>query len=406
MTTRFDALRIYYAYRATAPFFFSLWLTVSMLYHATQITSDPLQLVFIGVVLESATLFFEIPTGLIADVYSRKLSIVIGQVLWGIGFLIEGLLPVYSAILLSQLIWGLGFTFVSGSTEAWLVDEIGQENATIALVKGTQIGQASSLIGVIVGPLIGMIALALPIILAGVGMLIIGILLFIFMPETGFSPIHQKENRSPFAVFDTFRAGLSEVRGHIILRSVIFIGIIIGLSVGGFDRLYTPHLVQNFTMPLFEPVIWFGIMNAGVMIFTIIILEIIRRRISGKIQTPVTVILAWLAAGTVIGNLVFVWSEQFLLALIAFWFSQTMRTATKPLFMAWINQHATSQVRATVISMYWQSNAFGNIIGAPIIGWIGSLSYLRLALTLTSLALSPVILIYRRHRPHTHEIIS
>lgn len=400
------ALRVYYIYRLTLPFFYALWLTVSMLYHFKMVTSDPLQLVMIGVVLESATLFFEIPTGVIADYYSRKLSIVMGLLLWGMGFLIEGLFPVYGMILVSQFVWGMGFTCVSGAIEAWLVDEIGQEAATSALVRGTQIGLGSSLAGTITAALIGTIAINLPIVIGGAGILSVALFLAVRMPETGFSPEPRADSAGVLAVFDTFREGLREVRGHAVLRSVILIGVVTGLSAGGFDHLYTPHIVQNFTMPFFEDVVWFGIINAGVMLFTIVALEIVHRYIKHMERPSFANSLAILAIGTVLGNLVFVWSGVFWVALVAYWFSQTLRTVTKPLFMAWINGHTTSKVRATVISMYWQSSALGGIAGAPFIGLIGSFAGLRMALMITSLALSPVIGLYRQHRDQPQQFTS
>jgi DHA3 family tetracycline resistance protein-like MFS transporter len=52
-------------------------------------------LVLVGTVLEPSVFIFEIPTGIVADVYSRRLSIIIGQVLIGLGFMVEGLFPVF-----------------------------------------------------------------------------------------------------------------------------------------------------------------------------------------------------------------------------------------------------------------------------------------------------------------------
>ncbi len=402
MTDRQRALRAYYLFRWIAPFVFSMWLTVAMLYFVTRITSDPLQLAILGVVLETATVLFEIPTGVVADVYSRKWSIVIGYIIWGIGFLIQGLIPTYGVVLVSQLIWGLGFTFVSGAPEAWLVDELGEEDATLLFIRGSQIGSLSSIAGIIAATLIGTIDVALPIVVGGVGTIMLAIILAVMMPENGFQPI-QRNSASRWSVFETFFDGVREVRGQSVLRSVILIGVVIGISAGGFDALYTPHIVQDFTIPLFEPVIWFGIISGGVKILSIPALELAKRYMTRNPQLSTASILAWFALGTILGNLVFVWTGNFYLSLVAVWVSQTLRNATKPLFMAWINQHTTSGVRATVISMYWQSNGFGNIIGTPIIGAIGSLATLRLALTVSALALLPVIPIYRRHRGDSHQ---
>ncbi len=397
MDDRQRVIRVYYLFRMIAPFVFAMWLTVVSLYFATRISSDPFQLAMLGVVLEMSTLFFEIPTGIMADMYSRKWSIVIGYIIWGLGFLLQGLVQTYSLILLSQAIWGLGFTFVSGAPEAWLVDELGEEDAVPLFIRGAQIGQVASIMGIISATLIGTIDIALPIVIGGIGTLILAAILAIIMPEKGFSPI-QRETASRWNIFATFFDSLREVRTRPVLRSVIWIGIIIGSSAGGFDALFAPHIVQNFDFPLFEPVIWFGVLSGGVMVLTIPSLEIAKRFLRRNPQFPVSSILAGFAMGTVLGNLIFAWTGNFYVMLLAFWLSQTLRNATKPLFMAWINRHTSSGVRATVISMYWQSNAFGNIIGTPILGTIGSLATLRMALTVAACALLPVVPIYRKHR--------
>ncbi|MEM9955335.1 MAG: MFS transporter [Chloroflexota bacterium] len=400
MKTQNQALRAYYLFRVIAPFVFAMWLAVAGLYFATQVTSDPFQLAMIGVVLESATLFFEIPTGVIADTYSRKWSIVVGYVIWGIGFLIQGIFQSFYWVLVSQLIWGIGFTFVSGAPEAWLVDELGEEQALKLFVRGSQIGQVSSIVGIITATLIGTIDVALPIIVGGIGTLILAVILAIVMPENGFKPI-QREASSRWGAFETFFDGVREVRQQPVLKSVIWIGIIIGVSAGGFDALYPRHIVENFEIPLIEPVVWFGVMSAGVMLLTIPALEIAKRHLEKRPDVPVAWILSIFAIGTVVGNLIFVWTGYFYGMILAFWLSQTLRNATKPLFMAWVNRHTTSGVRATVISMYWQSIALGNVLGTPIIGLIGSLSSIKTALSLSAVALLPVVPIYRRHGADT-----
>ncbi len=397
MDARQQAYRAYYLFRMIAPFVFAMWLTVAGLYFATRIASDPFQLALLGIALESATLLFEIPTGVIADVYSRKWSIVVGYIIWGIGFIIQGVFQSFYIVLLSQLIWGIGFTFVSGAPEAWLVDELGEEEALPLFVRGAQIGQVFSILGIISATVIGTIDTALPIIVGGFGTLILAVILAIMMPENGFQPI-KREQSSRHNMFDTFFEGVREVRRVPVLRSVIWIGIIIGISAGGFDALYPRHIVENYQIPLVKPVIWFGILAGGVMLLTIPSLEIAKRYLAKNPTVPVSSLLSIFALGTVIGNLIFARTGNFYGMIVAFWLSQTLRNATKPLFMAWINRHTSSGVRATVISMYWQSNAFGQILGTPILGVIGSLSSIRTALTLSAIALLPVVPIYRQHK--------
>jgi len=65
-------------------------------------------MVLVGTTLEITILLFEIPTGIIADLYSRRLSVVIGYGLIGFGILLSGAVPVFAVILAGQVIWGLG----------------------------------------------------------------------------------------------------------------------------------------------------------------------------------------------------------------------------------------------------------------------------------------------------------
>lgn len=84
-------------------------------YLATYVTDDPFRLVLIWTVLSTTTLVFEIPAGIIADVYSRRLSVIIGFAMLGIGTIIEGVFQILELVLLSQVIWDVGYAFTSGA---------------------------------------------------------------------------------------------------------------------------------------------------------------------------------------------------------------------------------------------------------------------------------------------------
>jgi MFS family permease len=92
----------------------------------------------------------------------------------------------------------------------------------------------------------------------------------------------------------------------------------------------------------------------------------------------INVLLA-LYSGMIVGGLVFALSSTFILAAAGFCLSQTLRNIGRPLIILWVNQNAEKQIRATLISAYWQANALGQIVGSPLLGWLGTTS-LRLAL--------------------------
>ncbi len=377
-----------------------MWLTIANLYFVSVITADPFRLTLLLVVLECSTVVFELPTGLIADSFSRKWSMVIGYVIWGGGFLLQALLPIYEATLLSQAIWGLGFTFVSGAPEAWLVDEVGQEEASALFLRGAQLGQASTLLGIAMATVLASLHLALPIAIGGISTIMLALLLALVMPETGFQRA-ANQGVSFARLRRTVSVARSMLRGGSFLRLVILIGLVIGSSAGAFDAMYAAHIIGNYSLPFFESEVWFGILLASVTLLTMPAIELARRWLQIGREKGVTLLLSVFAGGTILGNLVFVWSPGFPVAALAFCMSQVLRTASKPIFMIWINRHLPSETRATGISLYWQFNAIGQIVCAPLLGIVGTLSSLRLALSCASLALLPVIPLYRRHRPQT-----
>jgi MFS transporter, DHA3 family, tetracycline resistance protein len=97
----------YYLMRGGVSLFYNMWLTVTLLYHATLVTTDPFLLLMLGVALEATTFLFEIPTGVFADSYSRKWSVIIGCLLSGVAYILEGLFPIYLTVLMAQVVfWG------------------------------------------------------------------------------------------------------------------------------------------------------------------------------------------------------------------------------------------------------------------------------------------------------------
>jgi MFS transporter, DHA3 family, tetracycline resistance protein len=398
MFSRFKTKRTAYAVYLFSEFTVAwlLWMifTVDAVYQVSTVGLNALQLVLVGTTLEVSAFLFEVPTGVIADVYSRRLSIIIGLFVLGLGFAIEGSFPFFVPILLAQVICGLGYTFTSGATEAWIADEIGEERAGKAFLRASQVGTIGSLIGIGVGTLIGTLGVRIPIVLGGVLLLGVGLVLIVIMPETGFKPA-PRENRNTFqSMAHTFKGGLRLVRGKPALINILTIGLILGLYSEGFDRLWTPHLLNDITLPAIgslQPVVWFGLIRAVSMVLGIGVTEIAQRRIDTNKHGPVARGMLILITGMVAGLLVFALTGNFVIALIAFWGFSALRRTTGPLYTAWVNQHTESSVRATVISMSSQIDALGQILGGPIVGAIGLALGIPVALTICAVILATAL---------------
>src|SRR5512143_1067959 len=186
---KLNARFVYLFIEFSASGFFSMMFVVTSLYEATVAGLTPVQLILVGTTLEIAAFVFEVPTGVVADTYSRRLSIIIGYLLMGAGLLVEGLFPAFLPILLAQVIWGLGYTFTSGATQAWITDEIGEEPANRLFLRAARLGLFASLLGMAAAALVGVRNVALPIQVGAILVALIGVVLIFIMPETRFRPM-------------------------------------------------------------------------------------------------------------------------------------------------------------------------------------------------------------------------
>src|SRR5438876_7519794 len=128
---------------------------------------SPLQLVLVGTFMELTIFVCEVPTGIVADIVSRKLSIVIGYLVMGGAIVFSGAVAQPWAVMVAWSVWGFGYTFTSGATDAWLADEAGVDNVRPAYLRGAQVARVAALAGNGGGVALGRGSLRLPILLAG-----------------------------------------------------------------------------------------------------------------------------------------------------------------------------------------------------------------------------------------------
>jgi len=69
-------------------------------------------------------LLFEIPTGIIADRYGRKFSVILGQFLMAIVSFFIPSFKGYLPLILAFILWGAVLTFISGADYAWVIDNL------------------------------------------------------------------------------------------------------------------------------------------------------------------------------------------------------------------------------------------------------------------------------------------
>lgn len=380
---------------------FTMVFTVNMLYQARTVGLNPFQLVLVGTVLEISYFLFEIPTGVIADVYSRRLSLIIGSLMMGVGFIVEGLIPTFGGVLLCQVIWGIGATFHSGAGDAWLADEIGEQNMGKAMLRADQIAKIAAFFTIIASVALSLVNIQVAIVIGGAVHVLNGLYLLFRMPERGFRPAPREERQTWKTMTSTFRSGARVIRTSPVLMMLVAITLLFGAFSESYDRLWTPHLLDNITFPLIggimlPEVIWFGLLSMVGLLFGAVFTEGIRRTVQTDSAAHIARALRILTIVLAAGVLVFALSSSFWLAAAAMFLIGAVRGVYSPLHTTWINQGLDPSLRATVVSTISQADAVGQIGGGPAIGWVGTVFGLRIALSVGALLLTPTLLLLTR----------
>ncbi len=379
--------------------------TVSIVYQITEANLDPFQLLIVGTVLEATVFLFEIPTGVVADVYSRRLSLLIGFVLIGAGFIILGAFPLFWTILLSQVVWGAGYTFTSGARQAWLSDELGDDDETSrTFVRGARFELAGSLVGIGISVALASVFVSLSLFVGGAMFLALATVLTVTMPERGFRGTPPGERESWASMTATLRSGLRAVRGSRVLIALIVIELFYGISSEPFDRLWAKNMLDNFTFPELanlDPVVWFGIVSASALFLGLVVIWLIERTLSVEAPGTPRLVLSLTNAILTGASLAFALTRNFGVAMGMVVLVSVLRKISEPMVAAWLNRNTESSYRATVFSLHEQTNAFGQAAFGPGMGAIASIYGLRPALIGVALLLIPPQVIYAFTRDDT-----
>jgi len=399
-----DPVRIYYVLSVAATFCFTLCFTVYLVYMVVTAGLGPLQLILVGTVLEVTCFLFEVPTGVVADRFSRRLSVLIGFVLIGLGFLLGGSVPTFVGLLASQVLWGIGSTFTSGATVAWITDEIGEDQVRQVFTMEQQMSLAAAFAGTVCAGALSLIDLRLPILLAGAGFVGLAIGLALCMPERNFSPALPTDSGSLAGMLSTTRVGLRLARTTRVVRSLLVISLLAGLASEVFDRLWQLQVIDEYPLPSIRgadnPAVWFaGVALVGIVVSLAASLLVNRFGAAHLASAHPGVLLAVLAALEVLGVVAVALAPTLGVALAGVWLKGAAGVVAAPVLAAWLNRNVDSGVRATVLSLNAQAGAIGQVLGGPPLGLLAGRTSVRLALLVSAGLLAPTIGLFVRLRP-------
>jgi DHA3 family tetracycline resistance protein-like MFS transporter len=367
-----SARSVYLLFGAWGGFAWSLINAAWFLYYVTVAHLDPLQLVLVGTALEASYFVWEIPTGVLADTFSRRMSVILGTGIIYAAWIGQGLVPVFVAIAGFEILRGLGEAFTHGAVEAWVAGECGDDGLDALFLRETQLTQIAGFVGLPVGIALATIDLRIPIVVGGALGVALALLLVFVMPER-----HQPrrdEAKTWHATIGTARRGLFAVRSSALLVALLGAEFFWGAASEGWDRLSDAHLLLDLQFPPFgvSAVVAFGVLSLASTILIIITAQIIRRIVRRVDEHAVSRLLVALQLARIAGQAAFVLAPWSALALVPYLINSMFRASFYPLFTAWLIRRTDEGVRATVLSTTSVSSAIGQVGGGPISGAIGN----------------------------------
>ena len=389
-----DPRRFYLGYRGAAGFLSAVALATYGLYVVREAGLSPLELVLLGTITETASFLFEVPTGVIADVYSRRFSVLLAVLVNALAFTVMAAVPGFGFVAVGSFLFGLAWTFRSGALEAWLADEIGEERAAGTYLRGAQFSQTGFLLGIPVGVFAATVDLQAPMLAGGAAHLLLALAVALFMTERGFVG---SETTGWSAVGNTALAGVRAVRGRPVLMAIVALAVIGGASSESLDRLNPLIFLDEVGLPDgtgANEAVWFGLFTAGGLIGGLGLTELVSRVTHPERIRSLVWALVTLEAVLIVAMVLFGSAQLFVVALVAYWTTAWVRQASQPLTLAWLNRGLDPRSRATVLSLQSQADALGQTAGGPMMGLVATATTVRVAIVAAGLLLLPALPIF------------
>jgi MFS transporter, DHA3 family, tetracycline resistance protein len=399
--SRVNPYRLYLAMRVGLSFLVAMGFTTSVVYRVEAGGMNPFELLMIGTILEVAYLVFQLPTGFLADLVSRRACVVAGFGVYALGLVWQGLSAEFWVHMAAQVLLALGAALMSGAQESWVADETQKAEMTPVYLRATQLGFIGGITGSLLSGALGSVALSLPMLVSGVLMAFGTAALALLMPEKHFErPAGDGKVRT---VLRQARAEAGEqVRasrsaGRLVPGMALLLGMTFafGLWSESYDRLSGAFLLEDigFPTPLsLEPAMWFSLVAVAISLGGIGVTEWATRRTARLGSGAIIGMLVLFTAVTLAGVIGFSLSQHFWVAIVFMLLVSVARPLYEPLINGWLIVRVEPKVRATALSARDMFDSGGQIIGGPLIGTIGTAFTLRAALLAGGAVLVPAVL--------------
>lgn len=390
------------------------WGLPAMVWWVVDLRLSPFRLAVLGTALVLTILVAETPTGVVADLYSRKYSVVAAYVVMGTAMALGPVTEMFGVLIVWQVMWAIGWTLQSGAATAWMTDEIAH-NAALALRSsepGTGEGAATAsgieppensgsrstpgrevdalivrhaiwrsvgvMAGLVAGTAIGAWSVRGSMAVMGLIAIAAALYLAVAMPEAGFaSPRRQVRRDAGVRIQRTSawtEAATLWKRGARLVRrnpSLLAVTLSAAIAAGAWeanDRLSALRLfdlglsgLSGREAVLFFGAAWFVMSALAIPMMMWLHRHLERSEADERSGRQDALLLARFLAVAAVGAIALALSPLFAVALIGWAVLDVAGETAYSLTEAMANRHAEPSVRATVVSFVGQSQAVGEV---------------------------------------------
>jgi MFS family permease len=342
----------------------AIWMPIYVLFFQERgLTLGDIAIVFIA--FRIGKLIFEVPTGVVADVYGRKFSTLLGVVLSYLVWIAMAFSSGFEAILVLYFLMGVFVTLITGAEEAWAYDWLKYNKSEKLFTKLNSRGQIIAGAGYMIAPLIGgllatKIALSSIIIISGIlGLIITGLRVPVKDEHFVRGP-HVK--RSDF--WRTLSSGMTFVR-----KTPLYLYLIVAATSSSILFAVWSVIEQPFLFDIGVSYELIGLVISA-MAATVMIGPMISLKMENKLSNIDNILVFGTLSSLLFISVYFIRNNSLTFVIPILLFAWLFYNVTTPFFLTETNKLVPSKVRATVGSVRNMFYSTAHLIGFGLVGII------------------------------------
>lgn len=339
-----------------------------------------------------AVFLFEIPTGVIADFFGRKKSVIIGLLTYALSFLIYFLSDNLWQFLLAEIIGALAFTCISGALEALVVDSLNHHKYTgcfNVVFRKTELRQIGILVGAIIGSFAGQINLAVPWLFSSIAFALLSILALFLFREDYFQK-SERDGPNYLAILKEAKKSINYgVKNHRIML----------LSLFSASLFFIIQPLNMYWQIVFKNDFGLEVKFMGFIFAGIVILTFAGSQLSGlwlKIFKEQKKAIFFSQIITFIGIIACLSTMNLNYFLTFFLLHEIGRGLFRPLIRTYINDNIDNKNRATVLSLESMITKLGAGLGLIVSGVIANNFGIRVSWLASAIVLIVAVFLFWR----------